>query len=163
MFTASVLRNPVISAGEIANTDIPDWYFSEFGFEYPLSSSAPDVSLETTGDVARTPLLTPEIFTKLQDASPIRYAKEVKTPVLLLIGAADLRVSPTQGIGYYHALKGYEEKPLGDAKSKVEMLVFEGENHALDGVEAARVVWEAGRDWFADSLKSQDVETPVGS
>jgi len=27
-------------------------------------------------------------------------------------------------------------------------LTFPKETHVLDGVEAARVSWEAGRDWF---------------
>lgn len=36
MFAACVLRNPVISAGEMSTTDIPDWYFAEFGVEYSV-------------------------------------------------------------------------------------------------------------------------------
>ncbi|KAI9573389.1 hypothetical protein HD554DRAFT_2035219 [Boletus coccyginus] len=51
-----------------------------------------------------------------------------------------LRMPPTQGRGYYHVLKG---------KGRVvEMLVFPKETHPIDFVEAARVSFEAGRDWF---------------
>lgn len=34
MFTAAGIRNPVISCGEFSITDIPDWYFFEFGLPY---------------------------------------------------------------------------------------------------------------------------------
>ena len=74
--------------------------------------------------------------------------------MLLLIGASDLRVAPTQGMEYYHALKG--RRQVKESKSKVgevEMLIFEGESHPLDGVEAARVGWEAARDFIADARK----------
>ncbi|KIJ18026.1 hypothetical protein PAXINDRAFT_9112, partial [Paxillus involutus ATCC 200175] len=84
--------------------------------------------------------VTPDSFTTLYAASPIAYIELVKTPVLLLVGEDDLRVPPTQGKGYYHALKGRERV--------VEMLTFPKETHPIDGVEAARVSFEAARDWF---------------
>ncbi len=45
-----------------------------------------------------------------------------------------------QGRTFFHALRG-----LG---KKVDLLTFEGEGHSLDGVETARVGWEATVDWF---------------
>jgi acylaminoacyl-peptidase len=74
------------------------------------------------------------------EASPIAHVDNIRAPVLLLIGEDDLRAVPAQGLRLYHALKGRERR--------VEMLWFKGETHPLDGVEAARVSWEAGRDWF---------------
>ena len=68
-------------------------------------------------------------------------------PVLLLIGTSDRRVAPSQGIGLYHALKARYASM--EPEGRVEMLMFEGEGHLLDGVEALRVWFEAGRDWFA--------------
>lgn len=74
--------------------------------------------------------------------------------MLLLIGAADRRVPPnSQGIELYHALKGrYASRSEGiDDNRKVEMLVFEGQGHSLDGVEAAKAGFEATRQWLADA------------
>lgn len=67
----------------------------------------------------------------------------VRASVLLLIGAADLRVAPTQGIEYYHALKQRAKRD-----TRIEMLVFDGESHPLEGVEASRIGWQAARDFF---------------
>lgn len=124
VFSAAVMRNPVISAGELAASDIPDWPYAEFGQPY-----GPDAHI------------TPELYAKLYAASPIAHVDKVCTPVLLLIGEDDLRVPPSQGKGFYHALKGRGSVP-------VEMLVFPKESHPLEGVEAARVVVEATKDWF---------------
>ncbi|KAH7882100.1 Alpha/Beta hydrolase protein [Phlebopus sp. FC_14] len=131
VFSAAVMRNPVISAGELCASDITDWPYAEFGLSFGPGTH-----------------VTPEIYAKLYGASPISYIDKVKTPVLLLIGEDDLRVPPTQGKGYYHALKGRHRV--------AEMLVFPKETHPIDGVEAARVAFEAGRDWFRVFSRSED-------
>ena len=41
----------------------------------------------------------------MYEKSPIAHVKKVKTPVMLNIGKVDLRVPPSQGYEYYHALK----------------------------------------------------------
>ncbi|KAG5643652.1 hypothetical protein DXG03_000532 [Asterophora parasitica] len=151
VFSAAVLRNPVISAGEISTTDIPDWYYAEFGLEYPISSSPS--AAEDPGSIKSStpPIMTPALFERVHRASPIAHVDAVRASVLLLIGSADLRVAPTQGIEYYHALKQRAREG-----TRVELLVFDGESHPLDGVEAARVGWEAARD-FLRSSESQTV------
>lgn len=136
-FSAAVFRNPVVTC-ETSTTDIPDWYFAEFGFDYPVASSSRASPVSEAR--AKPPLMTGAAFTKLETMSPIYYVDKVKVPVLLLVGLSDRRVAPTHGIEYYHALKARGRK--------VDMLTFEGESHPLDGVECARVGWEAGRDWF---------------
>jgi dipeptidyl aminopeptidase/acylaminoacyl peptidase len=123
-FSAAVLRNPVISS-QPASTDIPDWYFSEFGVRPSTTESEQ---------------MTPELYAQLYPASPIAHVRNVQAPVLLLLGVEDRRVVNVQGKAFFHALRG-----LG---KKVELLTFEGEGHALDGIEAARVGWEATVDWF---------------
>ncbi|KAG1796099.1 Alpha/Beta hydrolase protein [Suillus variegatus] len=123
LFNAAVMRNPVTSVGELTASDIPDWAYGEFGFQFTPDS-----------------LMTPATFQKMFEASPIAHVDNVRAPVLLLIGEDDLRAVPAQGLRFYHALKGRERR--------VEMLWFKGETHSIDGVEAARVSWEAGRDWF---------------
>ncbi|KAJ8519578.1 hypothetical protein ONZ45_g3475 [Pleurotus djamor] len=122
IFSAAALRNPVVSVGEM-KSDIPDWVYSELGLPFtPVS------------------LITPEIYERLFKASPIAHVDKVEAKVLLLVGGSDMRVSPTQGIQYYHALKGRGKE--------VEMLWFDGEGHLLDGVEATRVGYEAVLEWF---------------
>jgi acylaminoacyl-peptidase len=106
------------------------------------------------------PLMTPETYNTLFTASPITRVDNITAPVLLIIGEDDLRVVPGQGIGFYHAINGRARTGTGtgaengtgtrkeQTKGIVEMLSFPGESHAIDGVEAARVSFEATRDWF---------------
>src|SRR5882757_3126006 len=54
-FSAAVLRNPVISS-QPASTDIPDWYFSEFGVRPSTTESEQ---------------MTPELYAQLYPTSPI--------------------------------------------------------------------------------------------
>jgi dipeptidyl aminopeptidase/acylaminoacyl peptidase len=129
VFSAAVICNPVTSCGEISTSDIPDWYFVEFGFPYDS-----------------TTIMTPSIYAALFAASPISHVDKVCANVLLLLGEADLRVAPTQSLTYYHALKG-----RGKA---VEMLAFPKESHLLNGVETSKICWEATRDWF-DAARNQ--------
>ncbi|KAI5829864.1 alpha/beta-hydrolase [Schizophyllum commune Tattone D] len=142
LFAASILRNPVISAGEISTSDIPDWYFAEFGVEYPV--------IESQG--AGQPLMTPETYARLHAASPISHVEKVTTPVLLALGDSDLRVSPTNGLGYYHSLRAhaYKEGGLEDAEkgSRVKLLMFPGMNHSLDGLEESRAEIQATLEWL---------------
>lgn len=84
--------------------------------------------------------MTPDKYAALFAASPISHVDKVKAKVLLLLGLVDLRVAPTNAIGYYHALKGRGKV--------VEMLAFPKDSHPLDGVETARICWESTRDWF---------------
>ncbi|ORY88402.1 Alpha/Beta hydrolase protein [Leucosporidium creatinivorum] len=128
-FDATVMRNPVTDlASNSFNTDIPDWCYAEGALPYSLSHPPTAIS--------------PETFTHLRSISPLSHASHVTLPTLLLIGASDRRVPPDQGRTWYHALKGCK-------KSEVEMLVFEGNGHALDGtVEAEVVGFEAGLRWF---------------
>ena len=122
-FSAAVLRNPVIIS-QPTGTDIPDWFASEFGLH-------PSVESEQ---------MPPALYAQLYPSSPIAHVRGVRAPVLLLLGLEDRRVVNVQGKTFYHALRG-----LG---KRAELLTFEGEGHPLDGVEAARVGWEATVDWF---------------
>ncbi|KAJ3762531.1 Alpha/Beta hydrolase protein [Lentinula raphanica] len=149
VFTSAVLRNPVLSAGEISTSDIQDWYFSEFGLDYPLSSlplgyTGPSSTLSKATIPPR--IVTPKVYAELYHASPIAHVRKVTASVLLLIGDSDQRVAPTQGIGYYHALKALR---AAEASNGVDMLMFPGESHPLEGVEASKTVWLSTAEWFA--------------
>ncbi|KIM37876.1 hypothetical protein M413DRAFT_448146 [Hebeloma cylindrosporum] len=161
-FSGAALRNPVISVGELSTTDIPDWYFAEFGLEYPISTISNEEGEDQKSTFQRPrlpprpPLVTGEIFSKLQLVSPIAHLDAIRAPVLLLVGAADRRVAPTHGVEFYHALKGRYAAEGVDVGKKVEMLIFEGESHPLDGVEAARANFEATKEWFLRARASRD-------
>ena len=152
VFTAAVLRNPVISVGELSASDIPDWANAEFDIQCPFSMLSFPLS-PSDGGVLPEKITTqlgmiPTVYQKLYDASPMRLADKVTANVLLLIGRDDLSAPPTQGYGYYHALRAHQ----GAAKrGRVDMLVFDGESHPLNGVECERVSWEAAKAWFSQS------------
>ncbi len=148
LFTAAVLRNPVISAGDAWGTDISDWYFEEFGFPFFPKNASERVPYTITADQ----------YTALQAASPISYVQDVQASVLILLGGSDNRVNPKQGLGFYHALKGRTSGSNEEGKGKVDLMWFDGEGHPIEGVEAARVTWESTRDWFANARGSSITE-----
>ncbi|KAM6493471.1 Alpha/Beta hydrolase fold [Amanita muscaria] len=160
VFTAVALRNPVVSAGEMtATTDIPDWCYVEFGIPY-FASKTSSLHLGADGSAAvdepyEGTSVAPAIYQKLYNASPIRLVDKVLADVLLLVGKDDLRAPPSQGYGYYHALKALQNSGAKSNGQRVEMLVFDGESHPLEGVECARVCWEASKAWFAEAASRE--------
>ncbi|KAJ7153100.1 Alpha/Beta hydrolase protein [Mycena crocata] len=154
-FTAAVIRNPVISTDPLSS-DIPDWYFNEWNIEYPMYSSPqgypthpPDTDPNPGAEpphLRLPPRRTPAESQRIFATAPIAHVDAVTAHVLLHIGSADQRVTPTHGAEYYHALKGRTRNAGLD--QCVEMQWFEKEDHSLDGVETARIVWETTRDWF---------------
>ena len=85
-------------------TDIKDWTFNESGLNFDYKSP------------------TPKQMEEMYKKSPISHAHNVQCPVYLMIGKEDLRVPPSQGMEYYHQLKG-----LGKS---VDMNMYE-DNHPL--------------------------------
>ena len=79
---------------------------------------------------------------RLRARSPIIYATAgvVKAPVLMLVGAKDRRVPPSQGISYYHTLKSQ------DVVTK--MLVFPEDVHAIDRPTSEAEQWIAIADFI---------------
>ena len=90
-YKAAAIRNPVIDMSNMVGvSDIPDWCYCEAGVDY---------------NVYRPPTPSAAGITAMLDKSPIRYIDQVKCPVLMLIGAKDLRVPPSQGLRYVRYLK----------------------------------------------------------
>ena len=98
------------------------------------------------------PLMTPEDYARLHGASPISHVERVRMPVLLQLGDSDLRIAPTNGLNYYHALRAhaYKEAGLEDAEkgSRSDLLMFPGMNHGLDGLEESKAVILSTLDWL---------------
>ena len=84
---------------------------------------------------------------KLWDNSPLKYAKNVKTPTLIIHSEDDLRCDVNQGYQFFTALKYFGV----DA----EMLMIKGENHDLSrsGKPKNRITRLKGiSDWFEEKL-----------
>jgi len=104
-YKAVVARNPVTNIASMCGvTDIPDWTWNEGGLPYLWGAADP-----ATMDL-------------MWNKSPISHVGNVTAPVFLMIGKNDLRVPPSQGYEYYHALKA-----LGKT---VKMNVYD-DNHPL--------------------------------
>ncbi|KAF8140985.1 hypothetical protein K438DRAFT_1995441 [Mycena galopus ATCC 62051] len=131
MFTATVIRNPVITTDPMSS-DIPDWYFNEWNIDYPMSSAPEGYPAATNGDRSLPPRRTPAESQRILSSSSMEYVDAVTAHVLLHLGGADLRVTPTHGLEYYHALK---EK----ARNERPEQGVEKEDHSLAGVEASRI------------------------
>ncbi|KAJ7302152.1 Alpha/Beta hydrolase protein [Mycena albidolilacea] len=145
VFTAAVIRNPVISTDPMSS-DIPDWYFNEWNIDYPIYSSPQGYPEAADGTRTLPPRRTPAESLRIFSSAPLAYVDAVTAHVLLHMGGGDLRVTPTHGLDYYHALKGNarNKRPEQD----IEMHWFEKEGHSLDGVETSRIVSQTSRDWF---------------
>ncbi|XP_055503700.1 acylamino-acid-releasing enzyme isoform X1 [Leucoraja erinacea] len=127
-YKACVTRNPVINiASMLGTTDVPDWCTVEVGFEY-------------TADQLPTPALLEAMLSK----SPITYASQVKSPVLIMLGEKDKRVHPTQGLEFYRALKA--------RKIPVRLLWYPDNNHSLSKVDAEADGFMNITLWFVKHL-----------
>ncbi len=90
----------------------------------------------------KTPQEDPEIYRRL---SPITYAKNVKTPLLLTQNEKDQRVAPSQALEFYRAVEL--------TGTPVKLYMYPGEphgtikpNHQLDKLQK-------GSEWFEKYLK----------
>ncbi|KAH8092165.1 Alpha/Beta hydrolase protein [Cristinia sonorae] len=133
MFGAAAILNPVTHLGDISGTDIPDWYFEEAGIQYLPTS-----------------LMTPELYQKLFNMSPIAHVDKTRddTPLLLVLGERDARVANAQGKQYYHALKGRGKN--------IRLVTFKEDNHSLDTVEAVRGVYRFVSELFEQAKAKKD-------
>ena len=86
------MRNPVTDVSAMyAVTDIPDWCWYEAAGDYDFDTYKP---------------ATREVMNAMYECSPLRHSENVTASCLLCLGAKDLRVPVSQGLAYYHALKG---------------------------------------------------------
>ncbi|KAJ2056916.1 hypothetical protein GGI17_005940 [Coemansia sp. S146] len=130
-YRAIVLRNPVISIGDnAAMSDIPDWCWAELGLPYDFESP---------------PELTPDVYSRMWQASPSRLVDKVRDPLLLLLGASDRRVPPPQSMSYYYRLRA--------ANAPVECKIYPSVGHPLDTVEAERDSFVSILRFYAAALK----------
>jgi len=79
------------------------------------------------------------------DQSPIAYAKNFKTPILLSVGENDFRVPMNNTLEMYAALQRM--------RVPARLLVWPDENHWILKGENSRVFYREVRDWLARWLK----------
>jgi hypothetical protein len=76
--------------------------------------------------------------------SPMSFAGNVRTPVLILHGAADVRVPATQGTGF--------ERALRDGPSPVRLVTYPREPHSVGEAAHQRHLLAQVRSWLAQWL-----------
>ena len=83
---------------------------------------------------------TAEQIVKMYEKSPVLRVDRVKTPTLVALGLADLRVPPSQGLEWFHSLQS-----LG-VPSK--LLTYPQDCHSLNLVTTEADHWMHIRHWF---------------
>jgi acylaminoacyl-peptidase len=119
LFKAAAMRNPVVNIPSMVTaTDICDWCYVEACGKYNWGEYRPP---------------NQEELRIMWEKSPIRHVENVKTPTLVALGLADLRVPPSQGKEWYHTLraKGIPTK----------LLVYDDDDHAIAGVASEADHW----------------------
>ncbi len=89
-----------------------------------------------------SPLESPEVYRR---SSPMTYAKNFKTPTLVLHGGRDYRVDLSQGIAMYQVLK-VKGVPA-------QLLVFPDEPHYFRKAQTWKYAYEVQFKWLARWLK----------
>jgi len=82
---------------------------------------------------------------RLDRSSPSRYAKDFKTPTLILHGEKDYRVPVTQGINLYGVLQG--------KGVPARIVLFPDENHWVLKPQAALLWWKEVFGWLDKYLR----------
>jgi acylaminoacyl-peptidase len=132
LFKAAAMRNPVVNIpAMVTATDIPDWCYVETFGKYHWDTYRPPTSSELDA---------------MWSCSPIRYLLDATPPATLVaLGMSDLRVPPTQGLEWYHALR---------AKGvPTSLLQYEKDDHAINGVKSEADHWINIKLWFDKYLK----------
>lgn len=111
-YKAGCCRNPVTNlATMVGTTDIPDWAFFESGYTFDHKAA-----------------LNGNILSDMWNKSPIRHVDKVDAPLLIMLGADDMRVPPKQGREYFRALK---------ARNKITRLIsYEGNSHPIIKIDS---------------------------
>ncbi|HET7456012.1 MAG TPA: S9 family peptidase [Gemmatimonadaceae bacterium] len=96
-----------------------------------------------------------EKFDLYWDRSPLKYAKNVTTPVLVLHSENDFRVPLEQGLQWFRALRHYDKT--------AELVIFPRENHNLTRTGEPRHLVESlnwQQYWFDKYLDGNEAAVP---
>ena len=104
IFKVAAMRNPVTDISSmLGSSDIPDWCAAEalIGYSSRSGTSRTKESLEFD-PVAQ---LNEDNLIRMRRVSPVHWIANVRAPTLMLLGAKDRRVPPSQGLHYTQLLK----------------------------------------------------------
>lgn len=104
----------------MVTSDISDWAFGQLGLEYDQIHPRP---------------ATVDELKLFNSRSPSSFSHLVKCPTLIMLGAQDLRVPPTQGQYWASMLKANGVD--------VQTLLFPDANHGLETADSERFGLEA--------------------
>lgn len=132
IFKVAAIRNPVTNiASMVTATDIPDWCFIE-------ALGCGNYDMHDYRAANR------EEMSIMWDASPVKYASEVKAPTLIALGMSDRRVPPSQGLEFYHSIRA--------TGVKTKLLQYDDDDHAIDKVISEADHWINIKRWFDQHL-----------
>lgn len=106
-------------------SDIADWTFGQLGIAI---------------DQLKSRSMSAEELNLMFERSPSKYSKNVKCPTLVMLGAQDLRVPPSQGKYWVNLIKGNGVE--------CQVLVFPDANHGLETADSERFGLEAILSFF---------------
>ncbi|TIX49732.1 S9 family peptidase [Alteraurantiacibacter aquimixticola] len=96
-----------------------------------------------------------EDWTGMLEVSPIYYADRADTPLLILHGEEDTRVSPTQSVELYRHIK------IRRPDTPLRLVFYPGEGHG-NGMAAARYDYNVRMmEWFDTYLMTGDRDAPI--
>lgn len=101
-------------------SDISDWTFGQLGINF---------------DQLMARCISEDEMKLFRDRSPSTYANQVKCPTLVMLGAMDLRVPPSQGRYWANLLRGNGVN--------CEVMLFPDANHSLETADSERFGLEA--------------------
>ena len=96
---------------------------------------------------------THENFEKVYDRSPVKWAKDSRTPTLILHGTEDPRVHPSQSLELYRSLKMHGKAP-------VRLIWYPGEGHGNRRTPARLDYIMRTMDWFEFYLQGDGTGMP---
>eukprot|EP00808_Paulinella_micropora_P032156 g71070.t1 len=140
-FESAVLRNPVTDLTTMLGTsDIEDWVAYEAG----LGRNWPREAIQAAGGQGSAALggVTEQDLASMWDKSPMKSVGNVSARTLVLLGADDLRVPPSQGRQWARQLR-----QRGRCE-QVEVLIFPDNGHAIAAPFADCQVWTRTVDFL---------------
>jgi dipeptidyl aminopeptidase/acylaminoacyl peptidase len=105
-----------------------------------MSSDVPDFEAALAGG---PPWEGPRLL-RTDERSPVRHARRVRTPLLILHGEQDRRVPVANAIGF--------ERALRDVGAEVELVVYPREGHGIQERAHRLDLMPRVRDWFVRRL-----------
>lgn len=85
-------------------------------------------------------------YDKYRENSPVNYAENVNTPLLLIAGKSDYKINWNQSVMYFMALK--------KAGKEVNLMLYPGEDHEILNSENKKDASDKIKGWFEYYLKN---------